>query len=109
MPTPIKPNLTEQQSHWLTLLKTCKASGQTMKAFAASEGLALNDLYTWKKIRVKKGVLPRTQKRFQRAEMVETGRVPECRILLPNGIAVILPGSLDITGITQLLRSTMPL
>ncbi|NOX08583.1 MAG: hypothetical protein GXP22_03690 [Gammaproteobacteria bacterium] len=81
MSDPIKPNLTEQQSHWLTILKNCKASGQTMKAFVTSEGLDLQDLYTWKKMLVKKGVLPRTQKpRFQQVKIIDSVSVPECRI-----------------------------
>jgi len=110
MPDSTDQNLTESQSRWLKTLQACKASGKTMKAFAASEELDLNELYTWKKVLVKKGVLPRTQKpRFQKVKIVDTGPVPECRILLPNGVAVILPGGLDSMGMTQLLRSAMQL
>ncbi len=48
MSTPSEKKLTERQIHWLKIIKTHEASGKTMKAFAASEGLDINDMYTWK-------------------------------------------------------------
>ena len=84
--------LTVQQSDWLEKLKACEASGTSMKAFAASEGLNLQDLYSWKKTLVKKGVLPRTRTpHFQQVQIMNTTGY-ECRILLPNGVTVMLAG-----------------
>jgi len=101
--------LTTQQSDWLEKLKACKASGKSMKAFAISEGLNLQDLYSWKKTLVKKGVLPKTQTpRFQQVQIMDaTGS--ECRILLPNGVTVILPHGTHDMSLSNILRSAKQL
>jgi len=97
--------LTVQQSDWLEKLKACDASGKSMKAFALSEGLDIKDLYSWKKTLVKKGVLPRSRSpRFQQAQIIDAIGY-ECRMLLPNGITVILAGH-DM-NLTTLLQSAM--
>jgi len=91
--------LTVQQSDWLEKLTACKASGQSMKAFAASAGLNLQDLYSWKKTLVKKGVLPRSRSsHFQQVQIMDTAG-HEYRIQLPNGVTVILPGHMDLTTV----------
>ncbi len=101
--------LTIQQSEWLEKLKACDASGKSMKAFARSEGLNIQDLYSWKKTLVKKGVLPRSRTpRFQRVQIMDaTGY--ECRILLPNGITVVLPGGAQDMNLANILHSAMQL
>lgn len=103
--------LTVQQSDWLEKIKACEASGKSMKAFALSEGLAIKDLYAWKKTLVKKGVLPRTRApRFQRARIIDGGHTGyEYRLLLPNGVTVMLSGGSDELSIMNLLHSAMQL
>jgi len=102
-------NLTVQQRHWLEKLNACNASGQSMKAFATSEGLNLHDLYSWKKTLVKKGVLPRTRApRFQAVQIKETTGY-ECRIVLPNGVTVIFPRGAQEMSLAILLHSAMQL
>jgi hypothetical protein len=91
--------LTAQQSDWLEKLKACKASGKSMKAFALSEGLNLQDLYSWKKTLVKKGILPRSRSpHFEQVQIMDTAG-HEYRIQLPNGVTVILPGNMDLTTV----------
>lgn len=96
--------LTARQSDWLEKLTACKTSGKSMKAFAASERLNLQDLYSWKKTLVKKGVLPRSRTpRFQQVEIMGTTG-SECRIMLPNGVTVILPvgeGNMSLLNILK--------
>jgi len=102
-----EPTLTSRQKEWLAKIKTCQASGKSMKTFATSEGLALQDLCSWKKMLVKKGVLPRTRPlHFQRAKIIETSSAEvDCRLVLPNGITVILSGGI----LQQILQSAMAL
>jgi len=109
MPGKIKQKLTVQQSDWLEKLNACKVSGKSMKAFALSEGLNLPNLYSWKKTRVKKGVLPRTRpSRFQPVQIKETIGY-EYRIVLPNGVAVILSSSAQDISLATILHSAMQL
>lgn len=100
-----KHKLTARQSDWLDKLTACKKSGKSMKAFAASERLNLQDLYSWKKALVKKGVLPRSRSpQFQQVEIIDIVTECECRILLPNGVAVVLSvgvGDMSLLNILQ--------
>jgi len=97
--------LTAQQSDWLEKIIACNASGKSMKAFSLSEGLDLQDLYSWKKTLVKKGALPRTRpSRFQAVQIKDTTEY-ECRLLLPNGITVILPGGDNNISLVNILHS----
>jgi len=91
-------------------LKACKASGKSMKAFAVSEGLSIQDLYSWKKTLVKKGVLPRSRApHFQQAQIIEVATGYECRILLPNGITVMFSGGTHDMNLANILHSAMQL
>lgn len=108
MPDKPEQNLTQQQCDWLKKLKACKASGKSMKAFAVSEGLSIQDLYSWKKTLVKKGVLPRSRApRFQQAQIIEVATGYECRILLPNGVTVMLSGDAQDMSLVNILHSAM--
>ncbi len=101
--------LTVQQSNWLEKLKACKASGKSMKAFAVSEGLNLQDLYSWKKTLVKKGVLPRSRPpRFQPVQIRDAAG-NEYRLLLPNGVTVILPSGAHAMSLENILHSAKQL
>ena len=80
-----------------------------MKAFAASEGLDINDLYTWKKALVKKGVLPRSRgSRFQRVQIIKTPEY-QCQIVLPNGVTVIVKSGTDTLNLRDILQSARQL
>ena len=105
----VEHKLTTQQSDWLEKLKACKASGKSMKAFAASEGLNCQDLYSWKKTLVKKGVLPRSRSpRFQAVQIMDTTG-PECHILLPNGVTITLPVGLHDMSLLNILQNAKQL
>jgi len=105
-----KHKLTARQSEWLDKLTACKKSGKSMKAFAISEGLNLQDLYSWKKTLVKKGVLPRSRTpRFEPVEIIDAVAKCECRILLPNGVAVVLPVGAGNMSLLNILQNVKPL
>lgn len=104
-------SLSDRQRQWLEVIRVCEASGKTMKEYAESEGVSLQSLYAWKKTFVKKGILPRTRDSgFQRIEIVKNKPAAiECRLLLPNGITVVLTGDLAGSELTQVLQSAMQL
>lgn len=104
-------SLSDKQRQWLKTIRACEASGKSMKEYAESKGLSLQSLYAWKKTFVNKGILPRTRGAgFQRVTVVKTDPAGiECRLLLPNGVTVILTGQLKDQGLTQVLQSAMQL
>lgn len=103
--------VTELQAEWLSVLKACESSGQSMVAYAKANNLIVKDLYTWKKVLVTKGILPRTQSAgFAKAAIkIPTNHRSECRIILPNGVAVVMPHVSDEISLLVLLRSVMQL
>ncbi len=104
-------NITELQAEWLAVLKSCESSGQSMVAYARDNDLIVKDLYTWKKVLVTKGILPRTQSAgFVKAAITKPmSQAGHCRIILPNGISVLIPEVADEAGLMDLLRSVMQL
>ena len=103
--------ITEQQAEWLAVLKACESSGQSMAAYARANNLVVKDLYKWKQVLVTKGILPRTQSvRFVKATIKKKpNHENECRVVLPNGVAVVMPHIFDETSLLTLLRSVKQL
>ena len=94
-------SLTERQRYWLKHLRSCKAVGVTMQAYASEHGIDVRSLYGAKKRLVKRGVLA-TEKRsggveFSRARVV-VGAAPgsDCRVQFPNGITVTFSATVGL-------------
>ena len=99
------PALTERQQDWLKHIRACEASGQGMKAYALSQGLSIQALYSWKKTLVKKGVLPRTRSpRFQRAQVMPVVE-GHWQVQLPNGVSVTFAGAVDAGTLGTVLNT----
>ena len=99
-------SLTEHQRYWLERIQACEASGKRITAYAAEHGFPVRAMYDAKKVLVRKGVLPRTQRaRFQRVqtEVVTVGG--EWRIQLPNGISVDFSGTVDAGSLSTVLNT----
>jgi len=99
------PTLTDRQQFWLKHIRACEETGQSMKAYALSQGLEVKDLYAWKKMLVKKGVLPRTL-RFQRARITPVME-SHWQVQLPNGVAVTFTGAVDAGTLGTVLKSAV--
>jgi len=92
MPKSNKNNLTKLQAKWLKIINACESSGKSIRAYADAKGLVVQDLYAWKKVLMSKGILRRPV-RFDKAVLVESSTTPfECRVLLPNGVTVVMSG-----------------
>jgi hypothetical protein len=102
--------LTRTQQGWLKQIRACEASGKTLRAYAAAQGLEVRTLYAWKKTLVKKGALPRTRPaRFQRVEVVTAPSAGDWRIQLPNGVTVGFSGAVDAVSLATVLAGVVAL
>ena len=96
--------LTTRQRYWLEHVQACKASGKSMVEYAASQDIAVRDMYAGKKSLVKKGVLPGTHSvRFQRLQVMAAAASSQWRIGLPNGVSVAFVGEVDERALTAVL------
>ena len=102
-------NLTALQREWLERLRACEASGQGMKAFADAEGFKVKTLYSWRKVLVEKGVLPRSNSTsLVRAQVVKAA-VSEWCIELPNGVSVAFAGEVKASSLAVVLKTASQL
>ncbi len=104
------PALTERQRFWLKHIQACEASGKSIAAYSAEQGIAARAMYGGKKVLVKKGMLPATRPaRFQRVQVVEATLSSQWRIGLPNGVSVAFVGEVDARALTAILHSAASL
>jgi hypothetical protein len=100
------PVLTQRQRYWLQHIQACEASGKSIAAYSAEQGIAARAMYGGKKVLVKKGVLATTRpSRFQRLEVMEASVSNQWRIGLPNGVSVAFIGEVDARALTAILNS----
>ena len=98
--------LTEHQRKWLERVQAFEASGMSVAAYASEQGFRVRAMYDAKQVLVKKGVLPRTQrKRVQRVQTASVSVGGEWRIQLPNGVAVDFSGTVDGGSLTAVLNA----
>ena len=98
--------LTEHQRRWLERIKACEASGKSITAFASEHGFPVRAMYDAKKVLVRKGVLPRTQRtQFQRVQTEAVTVGSEWHIQLPNGAAVDFSGTVEAGTLSTILNT----
>ncbi len=96
-------SLTEHQRKWLQRLQACEVSGKSFIQYAAEHGFPVRELYDAKKTLVNKGVLPRTQQRFQRVQTATVLTDTKWCIQLPNGVSVEFSGAVDGGSLSSVL------
>ena len=100
------PALTDPQRYWLKHIQACEASGKSIAAYAAEQGIDARAMYGGKKVLVKKGVLATTRHvRFQRVQVMEAAISSQWRIGLPNGVSVAFTGEVNSQALTSILHS----
>jgi len=106
----IIPALTERQRFWLKHVQACEASGKSIAAYSAEQGIAARAMYGGKKVLVKKGVLATTRPaRFQRVQVMEAAASNQWRIGLPNGVSVAFVGEVDAGALSVVLSTAASL
>ena len=100
------PALTDRQRFWLKHIQACEASGKSIAAYSAEQGIAARAMYGGKKVLVNKGVLATTRAaRFQRVQVMEAPLSNPWRIGLANGVSVAFVGEVDTQALTAILNS----
>ena len=106
-------SLTERQRYWLEHLRTCKAAGVTMQAYASEHGIDVRSLYGAKKRMVKRGVLAAEKRsggvEFSRARVLGAAAHGDCRVQFPNGITVTFSDTLDGRALSRILGTVATL
>lgn len=109
-------NLTDKQHHWFKHIQASESAGQGMKAYAGQQDIDIKTLYHWKKVLVKKGVLPRTRKprtpavTFQRAQIIDKSTADnQWNIRLPNGIQIGWAGAVNEAELALVLKTVVRL
>ena len=98
--------LTEHQRYWLERIQACEASGKSITAYAAEYGFPVRAMYDARKVLVRKGVLPRTQRtRFQRVQMEVVSVGSDWHIRLANGVSVEFSGAVDAGSLSTVLNA----
>jgi len=103
-------NLSDKQRQWLKHIHASESAGQGMKAYAGQQGIDVKTLYHWKKILVKKGILPRTRKAKKQDPVFHRVRASpqptsQWRIHLPNGLQIGLTGAVDEAALSIILKT----
>jgi hypothetical protein len=103
--------LTAHQAASLERIRACEASGMSLSAYAAEQGLDVRSLYDARKVLKAKGLLSRGREpvRFQRAKVaVEVGE-SQWRIQLPNGAIIEWSGAVDGSRLSTVLSAVAKL
>ena len=83
----MQPTATERERFWRDHLMACRQSGQTLKAYAEAQGLAVAQLYKWNRRLKGRGALVPVQ-------VVGLPRNPDaerCRVVLASGLTLEWP------------------
>ncbi len=98
--------LTDHQRYWLERIQACEASGKSVAHYASEQGFPVRAMYDAKKVLVRKGVLPRTQRaRFQRVQTAAVNVSSEWRIQLPNGVSADFSSTVDAGSLSTVLNT----
>jgi len=87
--------ITERQQHWLDHIKAADSFDGSVADYARAEGLTPKELYQWKTILTRRGLLPAKKIRSDFVPVatrpVRSGVVS---LVLPNGVRVEFDGEL---------------
>ena len=86
----LKDKLTQRQLYWLNHIQQCKESGQSLRAYAKSNDLNRNSLYTAHSKLKSKGVIAskKSSSTFQRLTIQRVSSPPTIKITCPNGFTI---------------------
>lgn len=96
--------ISEWQQYWLDHIKAADASEGTLINYAQAQGLTVKDLYQWKTVLARRGVIAAKGDRPKAFVPVrETVTASAAALVLPNGSRLELSGSLDSEHIKALI------
>ena len=97
-------HLTQRQRDWLNHIQQCKESGQSLRAYAKSNGLNRNSLYTAHSKLKAKGVITskKPDSKFQRLAVQRPSLPPVVKITCPNGF--IIESHAEVSSLQSILQ-----
>lgn len=102
-----KPEITERQQLWLDHIKAADASDGSLVAYATAHDLKVKDLYQWKTVLARRGLLPgKTRKpAFVPVARPSSSLPTSCSITLRNGVRLQFAGHLDAVMLGEILSA----
>jgi len=88
------PDTSDRQKYWLAHVKAAEASKGTQAEYARANGIKVKELYQWKTILIRRGLLPAPAEQPAFVGVAQTGDEPGCTIVLPNGVRIDIHGPL---------------
>ena len=105
--------LTSKQQCWLEHIQEAERQGQSLSDYAQQHSLNLKLLYNMKHALRQKGLLakPAAKQSLLPVQLISQSSrtLSSCRISLPNGVVIELPGDWDAKELDRLLQSASQL
>jgi len=87
---------TERQQYWLNHIRAADASDGTLVDYAKGEGLKVKDLYQWKTLLARRGVIVgKADKPTAFVAVRESVTASKATLVLPNGARLEFCGDVD--------------
>ncbi len=107
MPKP-KPPITKRQQQWLDHINAADASDDSLVAYAAAHKLKVKDLYQWKTVLGRRGLLPGKRATSSFVPVMQppvATPCTSCNITLPNGVRLQLTGDLNSLSLREIMTA----
>jgi len=96
--------ITERQQYWLDHILAGEAFNGTLVEYAGVEGLKVKDLYQWKTLLARRGVIAgKVDKPKAFVAVRETVAANKTALVLPNGVRLEFSGAVDAEMIQLLV------
>jgi|GEM_PF-5995408 len=78
------PDTSDRQKYWLAHVKAAEATKGTQTEYARANGIKVKELYQWKTVLIRRGLLPAPTGQSAFVGVAETDDEPGCTIVLPD-------------------------
>ena len=103
-----KPPITKRQRQWLDHINAADASDGSLIAYAAAHKLKVKDLYQWKTVLGRRGLLPGKPAKSSFVPVTIPSVAPpctSCNITLPNGVRLQFTGDLNSMSLREIMTA----
>jgi hypothetical protein len=103
--------ITERQQYWLDHILAADVFNGTLVEYASVEGLKVKDLYQWKTLLSRRGLLPgkKSSLAFVAVTASVLPPVTSMSMLLPNGVRLQFDGKVDAKSLGDILSAASQL
>lgn len=102
--------ITDRQQYWLDHIRSADASDGTLVEYAKAQGLKVKDLYQWKTLLARRGVIAgKADKPKAFVAVRESVTASKAALVLPNGARLEFSGDVDVETIKSLVAAASAL